>query len=354
MESVLATRYCVSVPLHIAGYGLKAQQKLCMREYLPEGHFQDVVVSKLIRNIGQASQGQINSQVDLDMLVEICAISNSIDITSAASGRGHANKYTMDGFTCSTYSNEEALDVQNYVFASTSSRLSESFCSINDQPKFSQKATSKLDQQHAKRPQPRLDELYSEIADIKLRIVLMLLTKLWLALQSPSSASDPKDGSDNASRNQQRGYESNKNRVGNPESSNPMSSQESCKTGQKRSRQSPRTPGSEEEDDEDDEDDEDPKKPGAGGVRGRGPRKLNEFGCPFFKHDPQTHGGRGGCREYSHISVSILMRVSDFSRGHDYHVHPKDGFELPTDRSRITSASNISETTIWMRLPGSN
>ncbi|ERF73007.1 hypothetical protein EPUS_07101 [Endocarpon pusillum Z07020] len=59
---------------------------------------------------------------------------------------------------------------------------------------------------------------------------------------------------------------------------------------------------------EDEDDGENYKQPKGRKSRGKGPRKQNEFACPFFKHDPRKYGGRGGCREYSHEKVGNLLR----------------------------------------------
>ena len=61
---------------------------------------------------------------------------------------------------------------------------------------------------------------------------------------------------------------------------------------------------------ENEDDDGDARKPNRRRSHGRRPRKQNEFACPFFKHDAHKHGGRRGCREYSHEDVKVLLRVS--------------------------------------------
>jgi hypothetical protein len=134
-------------------------------------------------------------------------------------------------------------------------------------------------------------------ADCVVRVFQRLLTKLWVACQDTSSTPRPRDGADDRSKGQHSSQKRSKSECSNEQSSKP---------GKKRRRQLPGNPGS-----ECDDDDDDPDIPEGRRARGRGHRQRSEFGCPFFKHDPDRHGGRGGCRDYSNENVSKLLKVSD-------------------------------------------
>jgi hypothetical protein len=351
MQTFLATRSRPSGPLHITGHRLEAKKEQLTRGKLLERYLENLGVSKSVRNVKRASQGRITTMDDLDSFMQTCSIPSDIDNTGATLWRDNETTYTMNEFTCPSYSNGEASYSKKDLFQPAKWRLHEPFSPINDRSKFTVTTTDELLQPHTENPTLGLDDVPPKTADVELKIVRTWLAKLWMAFQDPSSTSNPEDGAEYGSRDQQSGRERSKKKSGNQESSNTtMSSQESSKAGQKRSRQPPRTPDSDDEAD----DDGDPKKPGGGGFRGRGPRMLNEFGCPFFKHDPETHGGRGGCREYSHISVGILLRVSLSGIGRRHHIQPPGGFQMKADSSRTTLGSNTFETMTWTRQHGLN
>lgn len=129
----------------------------------------------------------------------------------------------------------------------------------------------------------------------RVNTVPLLFAKLWPARQDASIILAPGNGADDGRQRERNSQKTSKDKA---------RSEQFAMSNHKRSRQLPR--GS----DDDDDDGENSKQPNGRKSRGKGPRKQNEFACPFFKHNPQKYGGRGGCREYSHEHVGNLLRVS--------------------------------------------
>ena len=343
MNTIMATRSRVPEVADMAETKSKANQDLFKHGYLLDRYLEDSSRPEIGQNLERIPQGQKTRTSELDSSMQAASISDGTVDTSAGFWRDDKMTYNMNEPTCFTYTQEEALDLYKNLFQSAKQLIRETFRIIDGRLELKTAALNELNQRHFERSTLSGGKVSPnhETDGVELNIVLMLMKKLWIACQDPISSSYPEDGAGNGSRVPQRGHKSSQKKAGNQGSSNPMSSQESSQRGQKRSRQPPRTPDSEDEDDEDE--DEDPKKAGGGGFRGTRPRSPNEFGCPFFKHDPETHGGRGGCREYSHKSVGILLRVSGPGIGQTIlqFVH---GFWSLTDYSRITLGSSIFET----------
>jgi hypothetical protein len=135
-----------------------------------------------------------------------------------------------------------------------------------------------------------------KIANLETNLLPRVVKMHRMVSQNSPWTSIPEDVDGNGGKRLQTGRASSGSKYGSEGSANP---------GHKRPRGVTLLPGSDGEDG-----DGNLKKPDGRKPRGKGPRKPQEFGCPFFKHDPHKYGGRGGCREYSHDRVSILLRVS--------------------------------------------
>ena len=139
----------------------------------------------------------------------------------------------------------------------------------------------------------------SDAASGEVNKISMLFAKLSPVHQDASTILAQGDGAEDGRQQERDSQKTSKDKA---------RSEQFDKPNHKRLRQIPRGSDREEEDDGPNS-----KQPNGRKSRGKGPRKQNEFACPFIKHDPQKYGGRGGCREYSHKNVGNLLRVGGSS-----------------------------------------
>jgi hypothetical protein len=247
-------------------------------------------------NVGQASRRQITSSDQLDSFMNAFCIHPGIEDT--ANWRAEDPRYALNEHV---YNKRGPLELYKDLLRSTEQIVEETFNPIYGASELKKAALCELGYRQTESSVPSFGEASSvnELADVEVNMVHMLLTKLWIACQDPIFTLIPEDGTGDGSKGQESTQKSRKSNAGGEALSRP---------GQKRSRQNLRAPDSDNEGE-----DGDPKKPDSRKLRITNAHKQIAFGCPFFKHDPQKHGERRGCRQYSHENVGILLRVSDFN-----------------------------------------
>lgn len=271
----------------------------CMLKHYAEDLEHSWVV-KFLQDLRGRWQGQETSLDQLDSFMNADSANTSfvledIEDSRDCSWRDKEKSYPMAHFI---YRRGEDWDLCKDLFYTVTQLLDDAFPTLSSRSELTESAINDLSQGKAKSSLPSLDEASSEdeIAGVEADIVHLLLTELWIASRDLQFTSVPENGADSGRKEQHGGQEGGGKKT---------RGVQSFQSGQKRPRLLPRTPESDGEDD-----DSNSKKPERRRFRGRGPRMPNEFGCPFFKHDPDKHGGRGGCREYSHRNVGNLLRVS--------------------------------------------
>jgi hypothetical protein len=278
--------------------GVKGTRVQFKKDHLLEGFTIDLEESSVLRfmrDVEGVSQRQNTSFCHLDSFMNTSSALESIGDIHADLRGNNESAYSMDPFTCKK---GEALDLGKDLQWSVKRLIDESLFPLHGQSEPTTAATCELARQQEKSSLPNLVRKSSAdgLTKVEINLAPMLLTKLWIACQDPYLTPVPEDGAEDAGKGQRSSQKSSGGKGGSKEPSRPS---------QKRARQLNSTSG------EDDYDgDGGSKKPSSRRSRGRGPRKQGEFGCPFFKHDPHKHGGRNGCRQYSHENVSILLRVS--------------------------------------------
>jgi hypothetical protein len=273
-----------------------------VRRYMAD--LEDSWIFKFMLNVERAAKGSHSFLTKNDSVTTRSSSPDEFEHTKANVWRDHEPTYSMDDFT---YDDRGGSNLYDDLLQSTKNIFDKTFSPTHIRSKLTREALCDLDQQRSESSLPSLDEVSSEddIADLEANMVHMLMGKLWIACQDPSSTCGPQDGAGHGSRDQQSSQESSQNKAGSQGSPNRISTQRSSKLGEKRPRQPPQTPESEEEGD-----DRQSKKSVQRGKRARMP---NEFGCPFFKHDPVMYGGRGVCPTYSNPSVPNVLKVGDLA-----------------------------------------
>jgi hypothetical protein len=271
----------------------------CMLKRYTDGLEHSWVV-KFLQDLRGRWQGQETSLDQLDTFMNADSTNTSffledIEDSRACSWRDKEKSYLMAHFI---YPSGEDWDLRKDLFYTVTQLLDDTFPTLSSRSEVTESAINDLSRGKAKSSLPSLDEASSEdeIAGVEADIVHLLLTEFWIASRDLPFTSVPENGANSGRKEQHGGQES----VGEK-----ARGVKSFQSAQKRPRLLPRTPESDGEDG-----DSELENPERRRFRGRGPRMPNEFGCPFFKHDPNKHGGRGGCREYSHRIVGNLLRVS--------------------------------------------
>jgi hypothetical protein len=269
------------------------------KDYLLEGFTIDLEESSVLRfmrDVEGVSQRQSTSFCRLDSFMNTSSTLEGIGDVHADLRGNNESAYSMDQFTCKK---GEALNLREDLQWSVKQPIDESFFPLHGQSEPTTAATCELARQQEKSSLPNLVQKSSAdgLTNVETNLAQMLLTKLWIACQEPHLPPVPEDGAEDAGKGQRSSQKSSGCEGG---------SKEPSTLSQKRARQLNST-----SDEDDYGEDGGSKKSSSRRSRGRGPRKQGEFGCPFFKHDPHKHGGRNGCRQYSHENVSFLVRVSD-------------------------------------------
>jgi hypothetical protein len=292
---------------------LKFNRELSRKGDLLDRYLVDLEDSWVVRfmlNVGQASQEQHTSSDQLDSFMNAFRIHPGIEDT--INWRAEDPTYALNEHV---YNKRGPVKLYKDLLRSTEQILEETFSPIYAASELKQAALCELDHRQIESSVPSLGDASSvnELADVEVNIVHMLLTKLWIACQDPRFTLIPEDGTGDGSKGQEGTQKSRKGDAGGEAFSRP---------GQKHSRQNLQAPDSENEDE-----DGDPEKSDSRKLRITNSHKQTAFPCPFFKHDPQKHGERRGCRQYSQKDVGVLLRVSDFNI-HDTMFEASDGFYL--------------------------
>jgi hypothetical protein len=341
-----------SLAKHIAESKPQNQQKQSKPKCMLERYtadLEDSWVAEFIRSIERAPRVQkISSlQLRLNLLVEKFLADCNLDHIEQ-NGPGQNEKACL--LDDHRYDEKEVLD-RRQTSRQTSRQMSKHASSGIDIPGPQRKlltdaAVDELGQVQAESSPPSLTSMSSddETNSCETSVVLILLQELWLAFTRAELADFVEDGGDDNSNSCKSSKTVAKTGRAMPDTSTPVTTGDLSTLGPRRARLPGQSPDSE------DEENNDPKKPGAKKPRGRGPRMPGEFGCPFFKHDPDKHGGRGGCRDYSHRCVGNLLRVSDSAASHTSNTW-SGGFSF--DNVRIILGPNI-EAKILMKPSGSS
>lgn len=322
----------------ITGQSLRNKEKLSQHAHMLKHYTSETTnlwIVKLYPKVDQASLAPDTSLNQLHWVLKTPSktasfILDALKDTRADSCRDHGKTCAMDKFPGN---HGEALDL---VSDSPEWALEEDISWVDGQIG----STISLLSEPGQRPTDSLamslenDASDNERADAEAHTINTLLTKLWIVWQNLSFISVPANGADDSSRRQQSCQQGGEHRV---------RGQVSSKLAQKRPSQLPESPESDE--------DRDPKRPEIRKLRGRDHRFQNEFGCPYFKHDPEKHGGRSGCRVYSHKSVSILLRVCNAHIWESNGNSPIDADETLQDHIRTKHLRNSDlDAAMWQEL----
>jgi hypothetical protein len=266
---------------------------------------EDSWIMSFINGVQDAAPPPKAVVAQLESFMDSCPIHDETDRTIKGSWNQYEQACSVD---VDIYRKGEALDFCADILVSTTQILRCTVFQIRQQLYPSNPKAPALDELDKMSSPPSMIDASAvdEVGVAEANVLHMLLEKLRLARQEPETDVVPEEGGDGNS-DSPSGGTTGIAKVDSRNSSSQLSSGVSSQVGQKRHR----LPGGSPDSDDDKDEDENPKRRNERKPRRRAPRLPEDLGCPFYKHDPEKYGGRGGCSEYSHHNMSILLRVSN-------------------------------------------